>query len=183
MEVSTDHLDVACRPEPMRWRVAHDRAGMAACLAPLRQRKPARSGLEATGGGPYAWVAARAVATRPVAVLHPRHIREVAKATGPLATTDARAAGGIAPVAAAGRPTPRPRPDARTPPMDARLLRRRPRLERVVAARQRVALAHATVRASLARQMDALQQLIHATEEAVATRIRTSPAWHAPEDV
>jgi transposase len=41
IDVSKDHLDIACRPEPTRWRVAHDSAGMAACLAPLRQRKPA----------------------------------------------------------------------------------------------------------------------------------------------
>jgi hypothetical protein len=51
IEVSTDHLDLACRPEPTRWRVAHDSAGIAECISPLRQLKPVPFGLGATGGG------------------------------------------------------------------------------------------------------------------------------------
>jgi transposase len=133
--------------------------------------------LEATGGWPYALVAALAVAKRPFAVMNPRQIRDFAKATGPLAKTDELDAGVIAHFAEAVRPTPRPLPDARTQPMDALLLRRRQRLEMLVAERHRVALAHATVRDSLARHIDDLQHLIHETDEEVATIIRTSPAW------
>ena len=33
IDVSKDHLDLACRPEHTRWRVANDTAGIAQCLA------------------------------------------------------------------------------------------------------------------------------------------------------
>jgi transposase len=89
IDVSNDQLDIACRPEHTRWRVANDSAGIAQGLAQFRQLKPALIVLEATGGWQGSWVAALAAATRPVAVVNPRHIRDVAKATGPWAKTDA----------------------------------------------------------------------------------------------
>jgi transposase len=149
----------------------------------LRPLKPTLIVLEATGGWQCALVAALAVAKLPVAVVNPRHIRDVAKATGPWAKTDAREAGVIAHVAEAVHPPPRPLPDALTQPMDARLQRRRPRLAMLVAERPRVALAHPRVRDRLARHMDSRPRLIHETEEEVSTRIRTSPAWRAHDDV
>jgi hypothetical protein len=115
--------------------------------------------------------------------MHPRHIRDVAQATGPLATPEALDAGGIAHVAAVVRRTPRPLPDATTPPMKAWLQRRRPRLEMWVAERHRVALAHPVVRANRARHLDDRQHLMTATAEAGATRIRTRAAWRAPDDL
>jgi transposase len=183
IDVSKDYLDLACRPEDTRWRVAHDSAGIAQCLAQLRQLKPTLIVLEATGGWQGSLVAALAVSKRPVAVMNPRQIRDVAKATGELAKTDALDAGVMAHVAEAMRPTPRPLPDEMTPQIDALLQRRRQLLAMLVAERHRVALAHPAVRDSLARQMDALQGLINATDEEVAAMIRTSPAWREKDDV
>ena len=183
IDVSKDDLDLACRPEDTRWRVAHDSAGIAQCLAQLRQLKPTLIVLEATGGWQGSLVAALAVSTRPFAVMNPRQIRDVAKATGALAKTDALDAGVMAHVAEAMRPTPRPLPDEMTPQIDALLQRRRQLLAMLVAERHRVALAHPAVRDSLARQMDALQGLINATDEEVAAMIRTSPAWREKDDV
>jgi transposase len=183
MDVSTDHRDLACRPEDTRWRVAHENAGIAPCLVQLRQLKPALIVLEATGGWQGALVAALAVAKRPVTVMNPRPIRDVAQATGPWAKTDAIDAGVIAHVAEAVRPTPRPLPDEMTQPMDALLQRRRQLLEMWVAERHRVALAPSTVRDRLARQMDDLPRLIHETDAEVATIIRTSPAWREQDDL
>lgn len=181
--VSKDSLDLACRPEDTRWRVAHDNAGIAQCLAHLRQLKPTLMVLEATGGWQGSLVVALALSKRPVAVMNPRHIRDCAKATGELAKTDALEAGVIAHVAEAVRPTPRPLPDETTQQIDALLQRRRQRLEMLVAERHRVALAHPAVRDRLARQMDALQGLINATDEEVAAMICTSPAWREQDDV
>jgi transposase len=183
IDVSKDHLDIACRPEPTRWRVANDSAGIAECLAQLRQRKPALIVLEATGGWQGSLVAALAVAKLPVAVMNPRHIRDVAKATGPLAKTDALDAGVIAHVAEAVRPTSRPLPDEMTQQIDALLQRRRQVLEMLVAERHRVALAHPTIRESLARHIDYLQRLIRETDDEIATVIQASPAWHEKDDL
>jgi transposase len=183
IDVSKDQLDLACRPEPTRWRVANHTPGIAPCLADLRQLKPTLIVLEATGGWQGSLVAALALAKLPFAVVNPRQVRDFAKATGQLAKTDALDAGVIAHVAEAVRPTPRPLPDEMTQQIDALLQRRRQLLEMLVAERHRVALAHPTVRDSLGRHIDSLQRLIHETDEEVATIIRTSPAWREKDDV
>ena len=183
IDVSKDQLDLACRPEPTRWRVANDTTGIAQCSADLRQLKPTLIVLEATGGWQGSVVAALALAKLPFAVVNPRQVRDFAKATGQLAKTDALDAGVIAHVAEAVRPTPRPLPDEMTPQMDALRQRRRQLLEMLVAERHRVALAHPTVRDSLGRHLDYLQRLIHETDEEVATIIRTSPAWREQDDL
>jgi transposase len=183
IDVSKDQLDIACRPEPTRWRVANDSAGIAQCMAQLRQLKPVLIVLEATGGWQYSLVAALALAQLPFAVVNPRQVRDFAKATGQLAKTDALDAGIIAHVAEAVRPTPRPLPDETTQPLDALLQRRRQLLERLVAERHRVALAHPTVRESRAQPIDDLQRLINESDEEVATLIRRSPAWREKDDL
>jgi transposase len=183
IDVSKDYLDIACRPEPTRWRVANDSAGIGQCLAHLRQLKPALIVLEATGGWQGALVAALAVAKLPVAVVNPRQIRDFAKATGQLAKTDALDAGVIAHFAEAVHPTPRPLPDEATQQLDAMLQRRRQLLEMLVAERHRVALAHPTVRDSLTRHMDYLQRLIDEADAEISTRIHTTPVWRETDDV
>jgi transposase len=177
-----DRLASACRPAPTRWRVANDSAGLAACLLQRRQLKPTLIMLEAPGGWQGALAAALAMAKRPLAVVQPRQIRDLAKAPGAVAQTDGREAGVIAPVAEAVRPIPSLLPAETTQQMEARRQRRRPRLELLVAERQRMALAHPTVRESLARHREDLQRLMTETDEAVATISRTSPAWRENED-
>jgi len=76
IDVSKDYLDLACRPEDTRWRVANDSAGIAQCLAQLRQLKPTLIVLEATGGWQGSLVAALAVSKLPFAVMNPRQIRD-----------------------------------------------------------------------------------------------------------
>jgi transposase len=154
IDVSKEHLDIACRPEPPRWRVASDSAGTAQCMVQLRQLKPGLIVLEATGGWQDALVAALALAHRPFAVVHPLQVRDFAKASGQFAKTDALDAGIIAHVAESVRPTPRPLPDETRQQLDALLQRRRQLLKMGVAARHRVALAHSTVRDSLAQPIE-----------------------------
>jgi transposase len=183
IDVSKDQLDIACRPEPKRWRMANDSAGIVDCLLQLRQLKPTLIVLEASGGWQCSLVAALAVAKLPFAVVNPRQVRDFAKATGQLAKTDTLDAGVIAHFADAVRPTPRPLPDATTQHIDAVLQRRRQLLEMLVAERHRVALAHPAVQESLARHIDDLQRLIIETDEEISTVIRSSPAWREKDDL
>src|SRR4029434_3416095 len=99
---------------------------MAALLQRLKTVPPTVIVLEATGGYQRAVVAALAAAGLPVAVVNPRQACDVAKATGPLAKTDALDARVLAHVAEAVRPTPRPLPDAQADELRALLARRRP---------------------------------------------------------
>jgi transposase len=96
MDGSKAPLDLAYRSEPTRWRVANDTPGIAPCLADLRQLQPTLIGLEAPGGWQGSLGAALALAKRPVAVVNPHQGRDVAKATGPWAKTEALDARGIA---------------------------------------------------------------------------------------
>jgi transposase len=171
LDVSQDRLDLACRPADTRGRVANDSSGIAELISQRHQLPPALMVFDATGGWQDAVVAALAVSSRPFVGINPRQLRAVAKAPGPWAKRAALDAGGMAHFAAAVRPTPRPLPDERPQQLDALLQRQRPRRAMWVAERHRVALAHPTVRDSLAQQIAALQRLLHETDEEVAPLI------------
>src|SRR5437867_11101619 len=95
--------------------------------------------LEATGGLERAATAALATAGRPVVVVNPRQARACARATGPLATTEALEARALAHGADVIRPTPRPLPDAQTQALRALLGRRPPLIGMRTAAQHRLA--------------------------------------------
>jgi transposase len=99
IDVAKAQLDVALWPTGERWAVANDDTSLAALVVRLQAMHPTLIVLEATGGYQRAVVAALAAAGLPVAVAHPRQARDVAKATGPLAKTDALAARAVAHVA------------------------------------------------------------------------------------
>jgi transposase len=124
IDVANAPLDLALRPVGERWTVPHEDTGSAALVAQLQTVRPALMVLEATGGFQRAIVAPLAVAALPV-VDNPRQARDFAKATGPLAKTDALDARALAHFADAVRPAPRPLPDAQTEELRALLARRR----------------------------------------------------------
>ena len=128
IDVAQAQLDIAVRPTGERWVVTNDEAGMAALVATLQAVAPTLMVLEATGGYQRAVVAALAAAGLPVAVVNPRHARDVANATGQLAQTDRPDARALAYFADAVRPVPRPWPDAQTEARRARRARRRQRI-------------------------------------------------------
>jgi transposase len=90
MDVATAQREMALRPTGERWAVATDALGSAALVERLQAVSPTLIGLAATGGDQRAVVAALAAAGLPVAVVTPRQARDVAKAPGPLAQTEAR---------------------------------------------------------------------------------------------
>ena len=89
IDVAKAQLDIALRPTGERWAVAHDDVGIAALVAQLQAMPPTLIVLEATGGYQRAVVAALAAAGLPVAGVNPRQARDLANATGQLATTEA----------------------------------------------------------------------------------------------
>jgi len=125
IDVSKVQLDVALRPTDDRWPVSNDEPGIGLVVERLRTIQPALIVLEATGGLEVPVVGALAEAGLPVVVVKPRHARDFAKATGRLAKTAPREAPGLAHVTAAGRPTPRPLPEAQAHAWSALLTRRR----------------------------------------------------------
>ena len=181
IEVANAQRDRALRPPDERWAVAHDDAGMAAVVARRQVLRPTGMVLDAMGGDQRAVVAALAAARLPVAVVNPRQARDVAKATGPLAQTEARDARALAPVAEAVRPTPRPLPDA---PADARralLARRRPLVTRGTAEQNRLGRAPPRLQTDLQAPLTRLHERLARRADDRDTTRRASPVWRVRE--
>jgi transposase len=166
MDVATVQRDSAVRPSGEGWAVANDDPGIAGLVVRLQAVQPTRLGLEATGGDQRAVVAALAAAAWPVVGVNPRQVRDLANATGPLATTDALDARAVAHLAEAVRPTPRPLPDAPTEERRALGARRRPRIARRPAAPHRLGGASGRLRADRQAHRTWLDQRLVALDDA-----------------
>ena len=114
IDVAQAQWDIAVRPSGARWAVPNETSGVALLVERLQALHPTLMVLEATGGLERAATAALATAGLPVVVVNPRQARDFARATGPLAKTDAWDARALAHCADVIRPTPRPLPDAQT---------------------------------------------------------------------
>lgn len=181
IDVAQAQLDIAVRPTGERWVVTNDEAGMAALVATLQAVAPTLMVLEATGGYQRAVVAALAAAGLPVAVVNPRHARDVANATGQLAQTDRLDARALAHFADAVCPVPRPWPDAQTEARRARRARRRQRIAMRTAEPHRRGGASQRLRADIQAPMTWLDTRLATLDEDLATTRRASPVWREHE--
>src|SRR5215470_9272250 len=124
IDVAKAQLDIALRPAGERWSVPNDTNGVTTLVDRMQLLQPTLIVLEATGGLERAVTRALATAGLPVVVVNPRQVRDLARATGQLANTEALDARALAHVADVIRPTPRPLPDAQTQERRALLGRR-----------------------------------------------------------
>src|SRR3989442_2375089 len=139
IDVAKAQLDIALRHSGERWAVPNDASGVMTLVDRVQALHPTLIVLEATGGLERAVTSAVATAGLPVVVVNPRQVRDVARATGQLAKTDALDARALAHFADAIPPTPRPLPDAQTPELRALLGRRQPPIGMRTARRKRPA--------------------------------------------
>ena len=126
---------------------------------------------------------ALATAGLPVVVVNPRQVRDVARATGQLATTDALEARALAHCADVIRPKPRPLPDAQTQELRALLGRRQPLIGMRTAEQHR--LTGTSVR--LTKDIEAHTDVAHAgqrtLDDALEALLRASPRWRQHDDL
>jgi transposase len=177
IDVAKAALEVALRPTGERWTLPNADASIAALVAQLQAVAPTLIVLEATGGYQRAVVAALAAAGLPVVVANPRQTRDFAKATGPLAKTDALDARALAHVADAVRPTPRPVPDEQTAAVRALLTRRRQLVAMRTAESHRLSTAPAAVQADITAHRAWLDQRLATLDDDLDTALRASPVW------
>jgi transposase len=137
--------------------------------------------LEATGGYPRAVVAALAAARRPMAVVNPRQARDVAKATGQLAKTEALDARALAHFAEAVRPTPRPLADAQADALQALRARRRPLVTRRTAAQHRLGSALPRLQTDNQAPITWRNERLARLDDDLDTTLRASPVWRERE--
>jgi transposase len=181
IDVAKAQLDMALRPTGERWTAPNDEPGMAALIVRLQAVEPTLIVLEATGGYHRTVVAALAAVALPLVVVNPRQVRDLAKATGQLAKTDALDARAVAPFAEAVRPTPRPLPDAQTEALRALLARRRQLIAMRSAEQNRLEHATRRLRADIEAHIAWLEQHVAALDDDLDTTLRASPVWRQRE--
>src|SRR5437870_10854559 len=183
IDVAKAQLDIALRPSGERWAVPNDASGVAPLVAQLHVRHPTLMVLEATGGLERAVTSALATAGLPVVVVHPRQVRDFARATGQLAKTDALDARALAPFADVIRPTPRPLPDAQTQELRALLGRRQQLIVMRTAEQNRLAGTSERLTKDIAAHITWLNAAIATLDNDLETMLRASPLWRENDDL
>jgi transposase len=183
IDVAKAPLDIALRPTGQGWQVPNEDGGLPVLVARVQAVEPPLIGLAATGGLELPVPLAVAAAGLPVAVVTPRHTRDVAKATGQLAKPDALAARALAPGAEAVRPVPRPLPEAQAPELSALLGRRRQLIERLTAEKNRLRAAPAGLHPRSQAHIRGLEHERHDIDTEVGRRLRTRPVGRAQDDL
>src|SRR5438093_11174829 len=179
IDVAKAQLDIALRPSGERWAVANDASGVATLVDRVQTLHPTLIVLEATGGLERAVTSALAAAGLPVVVVHPRQARDVARATGQLAKTDALDARALAHFADVIRPTPRPLPDAQTQELRALLGRRPPLIGMRTAEQNRLAGTSERLTKDIGAHMTGPHADFATLDHDLATALRASPLWMA----
>ena len=116
-------------------------------------------------------------------VVNPRQARDVAKATGRLATTEAVDAHGLAHVAEAVRPAQRPLPDGQTQVLSAQLARRRQRLDMLTAETNRLGRAPRPMQADIQAHITWRERRLADLNDDLGQAIRASPVWRERDDL
>ena len=183
IDVAKAQLDIALRPSGERWAVPNDANGVATLVDRVQALHPTLIVLEATGGLERAVTSALATAGLPVVVVNPRQVRDCARATGQLATTEALDARALAHCADVIRPTPRPLPDAQTQELRALLGRRQQLIGRRTAAPNRLAGTSERLTQDIAAHMTWLNAGIATLDDDLETMLRASPLWREHDDL
>jgi transposase len=177
IDVSKDFLDLASSDGTTQ-RIAYDDASISALAAELAVRDVALIVLEATGGYESPLAAALSGAGLPVAVVNPRQVRDFARATGRLAKTDRIDAEVLARYAQQIMPEVRPLPDAEQQALMALVVRRRQLTEMLVAEKNRLRRAPATVRADVEAHIAFLEGRLREVKHTMQKAIEGSALWH-----
>jgi transposase len=183
IDVAKAQVAIALRPSGERWAVPHDASGVTTLVDRLQALRPTLIVLEATGGLERAVTSAWATAGLPVVVVNPRQVRDLARATGQLANTDALDARVLAHFADVSRPTPRPLPDAQTQELRAILGRRQPLIVRRTAEQPRLAGTRERLAKNMVAHIPWLNADLATLDADLETPLRASPLWRANDDL
>ena len=184
IDVSKARLDGYSSPRGGHFSHPNDEPGIASVVARLGPLGPALVVLEATGGLEAPLAAALAAAKVPVAVVNPRQVRDLAKAMGTLAKTDAIDAKVLAVFAEKVRPEVRELPDEAARRFQAILARRRQLLEMRVAEENRLGTATTPkVRKDLQAHVRYLRRRVEQMTTELEAAIESSEVYRAKDEL
>lgn len=177
IDLSKAYLDVAVEPEGTHWRLSNDDPGRQTLVRRLKRIHPDLIVLEASGGLERSVAQCLRQAGLSMTVVNPRRVREFAKALGLLAKTDRLDARVLAQFAATLRPQPRDWANASTQELQALLGRRRQLLEMLGAEKNRLPLAHPSVRSQLQAHITLLENELQQLDEQIQQLQQNNAAW------
>jgi len=149
----------------------------------LKQLRPERIVLEASGGYETATVVALAREGLPVVVANARQVRQFAQALGRLAKTDGIDAEVIAHFAEAIKPEIRPLPDEAHRELEALVTRRRQLVEMRAAELNRLKTAPRRIHPNIQAVIAFLSQQIDDNDRDLEQLLRSSNLWREADDL
>ena len=179
IDVSKAMLDIATLPDGESWTVTNDDQGLAELLPRLVALAPTLVVLEATGGFELLAALTLAKAGLPVAVVNPRQVRDLARALGRLAKTDALDAGLLATFAERVRPEPRPLPDEAARHLESLVTRRRQIVDMLTAEKNRLGFARGPVKRDIGQHIRWLEKRLAEVDGELQDAVTASPLYHA----
>jgi transposase len=178
IDISKDQLDVHVLPSGERFALARDEAGLRALAKRLGKQVPRVVAMEATGGFEVPVVIALHDAGLPVRVVNPRQVRDMARALGLLAKTDAIDAAVIARFADVAKLTGAPVPDAQARRLAALVARRRQLVGMATAEENRLQqAADKNIRRSIKRLLRSIAAELNDVDHGIDDAIKASPLW------
>lgn len=183
IDVAKDELVVSLRPSLETFAVANQPAQRAALVTRLAALAPQVIVLEASGGWELPLVGELAAAALPVAVVHPRQVRDFARGIGRQAKTDSLDAALLAYFGEVVQPPVKTLKDAETQELEALLQRRRQLLEMQVAEAHRLLTAHPTARPLIEEHLAWLAQRLGDLDHQLRQRVRESDLWRAQDEL
>ena len=183
IDVSKDQLDTAIRPTKAKMRFANNDEGIDALIQHIQPLNPTLIVMEATGRYHQLLLARLLSLGLPAIAINPRQARDFARAVGRLAKTDSIDANILAEFAEKIRPELRPAADDDTQELEALCTRRRQLVDMLVAEKNRIHTAPASVRSRLKKHIQWLEKHIDQLEKELDQQIRSSPAWREKDDL
>lgn len=185
IDVSKATLDVATWPDGETWQVAYDADGVDGLVRRLQRLQPERVVVEATGRLEVALLAALGSAGLPAVRVHPRHVRDFARASGALAKTDRLDALVLARFGAQLQPELRPLPEAERDGLRAFLVRRRQLLEMLVAEEHRLGTPGlpAEVREQIGVHVRWLREQVGGVDRDLRRTVLASALWRRDDQL
>jgi len=176
IDVSKAQLDVAVDKEE-RFSVVNDLSGYVQLCERLAAVKLRLIVMEATGGWERALAAHLTAQELPIRVVNPRQVREFARAAGILAKTDRLDAAVLVRFAHAMQLEPRPLPSEQVQALQALIARRNELTEMLTMERNRLRLAHKSIKRDLKKSIEWLERRIGATDHDIGGMLRECGIW------
>ncbi|HZF31206.1 MAG TPA: IS110 family transposase [Gammaproteobacteria bacterium] len=176
IDVSKSRLDVAVG-DGEQFSVSNDLTGHVQLIERVLAVKPRLIVMEATGGLERAVAAQLTAQELSIRVVNPRQVRDFARAAGILAKTDLLDAVVLVRFAQAMQLEPRPLPSEQVQALQALIARRNELTEMLTMERNRLRLAHTSIKRDLKKSIEWLESQIRSTDNDTGSLLRECGIW------